>query len=218
MAEKGSKTVVNGQKASLLGWLRTIFGPRALRFPPQSESLIRRDQRPCRRQRAGRSGGALGSTIRTLETMVTLPGTQPDMKRGSGPSSTLRGAATPALALASRELGARVAGTADLLLTPLSVQAVTNAQDLVHRLIDSLGAAGAAVQPAAKTFNTVFDMLGPDALGAATPLIQAAANSVLPGTGGAAATIGIGLLTSLFSNRAVQAQVDDHRTGANLRI
>jgi hypothetical protein len=41
---------------------------------------------------------------------------------------------------------------------------------------------------------------------------------VLPGAGGALVTVAIGLATSLFSNRAVQARVDDHRSGSNVDL
>jgi peptidoglycan hydrolase-like protein with peptidoglycan-binding domain len=221
MAEKGSKTVVNGQNASLLGWLATIFGGTGLaNSAAVGIANSAKSTAPAVANAPAAAAETLGSTIQTLQTIVALPGTQPNIKTQFGPLldtlRTLRHLDPSTLQAANLAPGLQKLH--DLLLTPLSVQAVTNAQDLVHRLIDSLGAAGAAVQPAAKAFNTVFDMLGPDALGASTPFIQAAANSVLPGFGGAAATIGIGLLTSLFSNRAVQARVDDHRTGANLRI
>jgi lysozyme family protein/peptidoglycan hydrolase-like protein with peptidoglycan-binding domain len=219
LAEKDSRTVVNGQNASLLGWLATIFGGTGLaNSAAVGIANSAKSTAPAVANAPATATDTLGSTIQTLETILAVPAVPPNVKTQLGPlADTLRilQHIEPS-ALQAANLAPGLQKLHDTLLTPLSAQTVNNAQDLVHRLIDSLGAAGAAVQPTVKTFNTVFDMLAPNALGAATPFIQAAANSVLPGVGGAAATIAIGLLTSLFSNRAVQARVDDHRTGANL--
>ena len=221
LAKKDSRTVTNGQNASLLGWLATIYGGTGLANSAAVgiANSARSSAPAVANAPATAAADTLGSTIQTLQTIFALPAVPANIKTQFGPLvDTLRTLThVEPGALQAANLAPGLQKLHDMLLAPLSVQTVNNAQDLVHRLIDSLGA-GTAVQPTANTFNTIFDMLGPNALGAATPFIQAAANSVLPGFGGAAATIGIGLLTTLFSNRAVQARVDDHRTAANLRI
>ena len=105
----------------------------------------------------------------------------------------------------------------------LDLQSTTKAAHDLQNTIASLhGAATAATQSApGKPIDTVIDMLpglfhnGSNwqsvAEGAAT-----LAGSLIPGFGGSAAAVGIGLLIHLFSNRIIDARTKDHQTAANL--
>jgi hypothetical protein len=85
-----------------------------------------------------------------------------------------------------------------------------------NQLVAAHDAAGPAAHAAVSNVSTVFNMLPPDALGALTPVLATAANSVLPGFGGALVTLGLGVATQIFGRNVLNARLDDHRTGANM--
>ena len=136
------------------------------------------------------------------------------------------GLAEKTIATASNQIDQVLTGLAGLVKfvsgKNLDLQNTTKAAHDLQTTIASLhDAAHTATQAVpSKPLDTVFDMLPgwfqngnwqSVAEGAAT-----LAGSLIPGFGGSAAALGLGVLIHLFSNRIIAARTKDHQTAANL--
>jgi predicted chitinase/peptidoglycan hydrolase-like protein with peptidoglycan-binding domain len=219
LAKLGSRTVVNGQRANLLGWLTTVFGGLGLTNwafnSPTPTGAANEASAAAAATAANFSDGINAAKIQIQNLITTppaplnVPNLRQSLQKVVDSLDTLRQSSGQLQNLDFSELLNKLQLT--LGMTPVPIK---SAQDLANALQHAAAALPhmTATAPAggAETFSSVLSALG--------PYLGAAANAVLPGAGGALVTVAIGLATSLFSSRAVQARVDDHRTGANVDL
>ena len=222
----GSRTVWDGKTTNLVGWIASVLG--GLGIMNSGGVAIANS--------AKSSGAAATQTATQVPSATTGTGGGVfDLTQAIVHLQNLANTKTPIpVASLSTQLQDVIKQLSDLKITDLnslltpenaallqklktilaqSGDTTSGAAVLINQLINLQSAAVHAAQP---TINTVFDLLPPDTLGALTPVVATVANSVLPGFGGAIATLAIGLATQALGNRAVAARVDDHRTAANV--
>jgi predicted chitinase/peptidoglycan hydrolase-like protein with peptidoglycan-binding domain len=221
LAKLGSKTVINGKRIGTVGTASSILGGLgvansagvAIANKAQGTAV----QAPATTANILDSIGPVVTQLRTLlndQPTTTLATIKPKLQEVVNTLqglrlSDLKSVLSPDMAPLLQRLKETLAdGTPD----------GGKASEIITQLIDFQAK---AVKPIAPAINTVFDLL-PSVMADGSTMqllttgVAAVANSVLPGFGGAAATLAIGLLASHFGNQVVASRVADHQSGANL--
>lgn len=211
----GSRVVLGADKAKLAGLLSTILGGLGL---GNSASLEIADRIAGTTTRAAAATppvdmAKLLDAIEKAAALSKAPSNAPEVKQLVELIGELRGAALD-----------KVLSPETLKILNLFKKALTTSdlmkQDPVARFFEHLPATAPIAQSTTKAVHTVFDLLPGlfvnDSLQTLFHGASIAADSVLPGFGGSLLAVALGLAARRFSDGAIAARVDDHRSGANL--
>jgi predicted chitinase/peptidoglycan hydrolase-like protein with peptidoglycan-binding domain len=220
LAKLGSRTVINGQRANILGWLATVFGGLGLTNsainPTKATGAASDTAATTAATTAANLSDAISTAREQVQSLITtppaplnVPNLRQSLQKVVDSLDALRQSSGQLQNLDFSDLLNKLQATLGMNPVPIkSAQDVANA--LQHAAATLPHTAPGLPAGGAETVSSALSALG--------PLIGTAANAVLPGAGGALVTVAIGLATSLFSNRAVQARVDDHRSGSNVDL
>jgi uncharacterized protein (TIGR02594 family) len=233
LVKLGSQTVLNGNRINLAGLMATVLGGMGL-----ANSTVVGVANAAKPDGGTAANAAPVPAALPPDVSQTISGAIQHLQAiASGKPAIPKGVSDQLGSIIAQLNGVQISDLSPLLtpdnlallkkLEPMLDQGGTasaGAAQLVNQIISTAHAAAPAVHsainvaaPAAHSaINTVFD-LDPTLLGSTlTPIVAAVANSVLPGFGGALATLAIGLATQALAKRVVSARVDDHRTAANV--
>jgi hypothetical protein len=216
----GSRVVMGADKTKLAGLLSTILGGLGL---SNSAAVVIADKLagaaptlPAAKPPVEQPLVDMGRLVEAIEKAAGVPNAPanaPEVKQLLEMIGQLQGSAL------ERTLAPESLQILNLFKKALASSPLMS-QDLVARFFEHLPTAAPIVHSASKSVHTVFDLLpGLFANQSLQTLFQGAsvaADSVLPGFGGSLLTIALGLAVRRFSDRAVAARVEDHRSGANL--
>ncbi|MGO7274688.1 glucosaminidase domain-containing protein [Rhizobium ruizarguesonis] len=186
LLQDGSKTVLEARRTKLLGWITGIFGALGI-----GNSAVTN------------ASGDTAAPVPGLENFVTQVQTYLANPTAPGASALLQELRTNTPLVAEALKSVKAGDVGDLLakLQPLIADHVSSG--------------------AIKPINTVFDLLanslqGAPGLQSTAQVIASIAGSVVPGFGGSAVALGVGLLAHYFGAKISQARVQEHREGSNL--
>ncbi|MEK1895048.1 MAG: glucosaminidase domain-containing protein [Rhizobium sp.] len=186
LVKEGSRTVIEARRTKLLGWVSGIFGALGI----GNSTVVT-------------ASGAAATPVPGLDAFVAQ--LQTYLANPTAPNSVT--------------ILDELRKSAPLIAEALKTVSAGNLPDLMTKLQPLI--AGQATASSLQPLRTVFDLLanglqGAPGLQSVAQVIASIAASIIPGFGGSAVALGIGLLAHYFASKISQARVEEHREGSNL--
>ena len=208
LADAGSQIVVDARRGRVLSWITGILGALGL-----GNSAVLGAAGNAGQPRA--TAALPDNLLPFLADVQKLQQTSPaaEFRRVAGLARSL------AEQLGGSSLPPEVVQLVDQLRRAIPADVLSKNPD-VGRVLDTIGRMSPAKPPS--SMSTIFDILptffaNDSVLQTVMKGVALTAGSVLPGFGGSAAILGIGLIGRLLSNRIAAARVEDHQAAVNLK-
>ncbi|MCF1450713.1 glucosaminidase domain-containing protein [Agrobacterium vitis] len=198
----GSVTMIEADKTRKLSWVASILGALGI-----GNSAIVTAHGPSTDPNVSAASDPVGQVLSQISSVL------------ADPASTGNGALLNGLGSITSEIATSIKTGTPLNLNAIATQLkeivppnIMEARPEIESLLTALTPPGAV---AGHTPKTIIDLL-PVNLVDPGGLVSAIASSLVPGFGGSAIALGIGITAHYFAKKTAEARLRDHRNGSNL--